>query len=232
MIEPTAFPEVEDAFCNISIDKRRRLELLHEDLSDIIGSMQELSLYSKESSCEPEELEASYELTLELRAKKHELLRLIDLAGLTPEIVFDDDLVKARRVEFAKICALPQVIDAQVEDGGAVSFIVHGHYVYRGVSYFLGDWRVSFGDFRKADSYQVIVVRSGVRDTWDDGYPNYAYPGPVEEFCLGVNTDQTQRHFNNFQFYYGIQLIAVAICSINNDKEEKQIPRAFYPETT
>lgn len=231
MIDPTAFPDVEDAFCNISIDKRRRLEMLHDDLSGIIGEMQELSLFSRESSYEPEELEASYERTLELRARKHELLQLIELAGLSPEVVHDDNLVANRREEFARICALPQVIDAQVEDGGAVSFIVHGRYVYKNVPYFLGDWRVSFGDFRKSDPYQVIVVRSGVRDTWENGYPDYTYPGPVEAFCLGVNTAQTQRHFNNFQFYYGVQLIAVAICSINNATDEKLIPRAFRPET-
>lgn len=228
MIDPTAFPEVEDAFCNISTDKRRRLQLLHEDLSAVIAEMQELSLYSREGSADADELQATYEQTLDLRAQKHELLRLIDLAGLTPDVVHDDELVQRRKQDFAKICALPQVIDAQVEDGGAVSFLIHGRYVYKGATYFLGDWRVSFGDFRKHDSYQVILARSGLKDSWDNGYPDYTYPGPIEAFCLGVNTALVQRHFNNFQFYYGMQLVAVAICSVNNASDEKHLPRAFH----
>ena len=90
---------------------------------------------------------------------------------------------------------------------------------------------MSFGDFRKPEPVQVILVRSGLRDTWGNGYPDYTYPGPIEAFCLGVNGPLTEKHFSNFNYYYGVQLVAVAICSINTEAEEKKVPQAFRPDT-
>ena len=230
MIDPNDFPRVEEAFCNISINKQAQSEALYAELKETNRLLKSTSLSEMEGLLTPQECEQLYENTQRLQKQRRSIYSALDALAKMTDPNDDPQIVEHRKEEFERICMLPQVINAHAYPSGEVSIVLHASYVYGNIPYFLGDWAVRFGDASKRDPFEVVLARMGRRHDWERGsYPDYTLPGPTDEFCLGDNTDIVTSHFRNFRFYQGVQLVAFLVCSINKN-DESFVPKAFWPE--
>ena len=228
MINPDDFPLVEEAFCSISKRQVQDVAELNELVSILNSEMKQLSLHGAPESASEADKQRAYEQIRSLREEKKAIQVQISRINLGKKA----DSPRSEEVlrdEFQRICALPQVTDARVDNEGEVSFVLHATYVLGGVRYFLNDWIVRFGNYARPVPFQVVLARKGANPDWEYSDPNYTLDTPHKDFCLGDNKQIVTKHFEDHRFLLGMQFVAFLVCSIN-EGQEWLVPQAFNPE--
>lgn len=123
--------------------------------------------------------------------------------------------------EFDRIAQLPGVISTQAVNDH-VRLIVRAQRLYKEVLYDLGDWRIEIG--ASTSEIDALEIRSGVRNSWDDGEPVYRLD--EDSFCFGEREDIINEHLQKGQY---LEALAITVECLNgvNKEDRKSIPDAF-----
>jgi hypothetical protein len=237
MIDPALFPDVEEVFCDM-VANASSLINYHKSLVKHYNSW--LSTYEQRlrnpEITAPEKVDAYAEIQ-ETRVMRLESLSAIRRASALQVSTPEHEQKRRLKEDFQTICSLPQVIGASSNKTDVVSFVVHATHHYQGREFFIGRWRVSFGNIEDKKTYKLQELRSGVKDEWiernsrseDMPYPDYRLSR--ESFCMGSNDQLLDNLFYNGRYAQAMQLIAYVFCHVNEEDVEN-IPDAFKLETT
>ena len=101
------------------------------------------------------------------------------------------------------------------------------YYPYNGIIYDLGDWDIVFNpDLSYGATHITKRQRSAVRPGWGNNYPNYEYDNGA--FCLGEYSSYIDDLRAYYRFSEAFSTIVNCFHSINDESEERDIPKCFF----
>lgn len=226
-IKPKNYAHVWQRFLELGTEREENLKMLRQELAAHENEMQKQTRINRDSTRDLETRMAAYEEIKAERKKRNLCFERLETQLATPAPTMDEASVKEREIEFARICALPQLKSAFVDSNNAIHLIVSATYNYEGVIYYLGDWAIVFGHSNPFETPTVTNYMRLLKPAFSPGdYPDYGMAD--NSFCLGDNRKGVASHFKYGRYFQAIQLIVYAVNSVNKGDIE-MIPDAFYP---
>lgn len=130
---------------------------------------------------------------------------------------------EALKAEWENIKNMRGVTNIYYDEHGETLYVeVAVRVAYEDEIYDFGDYKIEIHH----DEIECPRIRSGVRDDWDGGYPDYCY-GNSNTFCLGTREENIKNFISERRFREAIILIIDCMHSVNDEAEAEDIPSCF-----